>query len=464
MLKQHQRRLRLAGASALGATLLLAGLAGNTQARDIHSPSSIDEDILAVTDEELEGTTIELARFFGDCDDTVGDSTDLAAAVGECATITTLINKFNEENPYGITVERLGGAAWESYYDTLNTAFAGGNPPDVAIMHASSIPDYAGRSQLLPIGAVAETMEIDIADAVPTAEDAVAFDGAIYAVPFDLHAALAHLNVDLFTEAGLVNEDGTPRLPTSPEEFLADAQTMKDKTGSNYLAIPRVGDNLGWHLVHSLIMQQGSSVLSEDLTAANVDTPEARTAIDFVNSLFDGGFADGDQSYDAAQQSFLNGDAAMLFNGTWVVDQYDTDATFTYQAADFPTLFDQPAVWANLHTWTVPTQPDADPVKYRAAMEFLKFLYDNDAAWALGTGHISVRESVLNSEEYAAAPQRVTYTATGLTNAHTVPHIANWPAIESDLVAMVEDIWFNGASVDDALVAGQDQIQTDLDD
>ncbi|WP_166788820.1 extracellular solute-binding protein [Cryobacterium sp. TMT4-31] len=415
-----------------------------------------------VTDAQLKGATIEMARFFGDCSDDIGTSTDLSAAVGECATIQTLTNKFNAENEWGITVDRLGGAAWDSYYDTLNSAFAGGNPPDVAIMHGSSLVDYANRGLLLPIDDLVDVADIDLADAVPAAKTAISYDGTNYAVPFDVHAALAHLNVDLFTAAGLVNADGTPKLPTSTEEFLADAKTLEDKTGKKYFAVATSGDALGVHVFESLLDQQGSGVLNEDGTQANIDTPEAIESLGFMNEVFSAGYAEENKTYDAAQESFLKGDAAMLFNGTWVVDQYNGTAPFTYEATNFPTLYEEPGVWADSHTWTIPVQKDADPVKYRAALEFISFLYEHDADWALGTGHISARESVLNSDAYKAAPQRASYADTGLTVAHPVPHIASWPAVSKALIGSVESVWFQGEDVDKALKDGSSSIDSVL--
>ena len=440
--------------------LLLSGCSGGTTSSSDSGDTA--KAIADVTDEQLKGTNIEFSHFFGECSDDVGDNTDLEGVIGECPTLTTLANKFNAENEYGITVERLGGAAWDNYYDQLNTAIAGGTPPDVSVMHGANLVDYAKRSLLLPLDSVVDVTDTDLADALPVEQDAIRYDDQVYAVPFDVHAALAHVNVDLFTQAGLVDADGLPVMPTTTEEFLTAAKTMKDKTGKNFIAIPRVGDNLGWHLVHSLIMQQGSAVLSDDLKTANLDTPEAKKAIEFVNEIFEGGYADGDQTYDAAGQSFLNGDAAMLFNGTWVVDQYNADATFTYEAANFPTLFDKPAVWSNQHTWTIPVQQDADPVKYRAALEFINFLYDNDETWALGTGHISSRTSVVESAAYEEAPQRASYAATGLENAGLLPHISNWPAVEKICVQAVESIWFQDASIDDALREGDANIDSAL--
>ncbi|MGD2105811.1 MAG: hypothetical protein PVJ55_11945, partial [Anaerolineae bacterium] len=71
-----------------------------------------------------EGATLKLARFFGDCDDSTAGVTDVSKATTECEVIQILTNKFNAENGYGITIERLGGSEWGTYYDALNTTFA----------------------------------------------------------------------------------------------------------------------------------------------------------------------------------------------------------------------------------------------------------------------------------------------------------------------------------------------------
>ncbi|WP_375384037.1 extracellular solute-binding protein [uncultured Microbacterium sp.] len=437
------------------AALLLSACTGGTSTAD---SSNVADAINKVTDDQLNGTTIQFAHFFGNCADEVGDNTDLSKAVGECATITTLANKFNAENKFGIKVERLGGAAWDSFYDQLNASIAGGTPPDVTVMHGQSLPDYAERQLLLPLDDEVESVGIDLSDALPVEEKAITSDGKTYAVPFDYHTALAHVNVDLFKAAGLVDADGNPILPTSPEEFLSEAAQVKEKTGKNFIAIPTVGDNLGWHFINTLIMQQGGSVLNKDLTEANLDSPEAKTALEFKQSLLDGGFTDGNQNYDAANQSFTNGDAAILFNGTWVVDSLNSTATFNYQAHTFPNLYGTPNGWANQHTWAVPVQKNADPVKYRAALEFISYLYANDEAWALGTGHIAARTSVIDSAAYQEAPQRANYASSAADATTTLPRVQNWSAVESAAVQAVESIWFQGVPIDQALKDGNAKI------
>jgi multiple sugar transport system substrate-binding protein len=408
-----------------------------------------------------EAVTLSLARFFGDCDDTTAGVTDVSQATTECEVIQILTNKFNAENEKGITVERLGGSEWGTYYDALNTTFAGGEPPDVAVMHGSNMPDYTVRNLLLPVGDMYEEYGIDSADWTAPAQGAITFEDQFFGIPFDLHANLWHVNVDLFREAGLVDDEGNPILPTSRAEFEEQAALMKEATGADYMATDASEFPIGVRIMFTLVWQQGSDLVAADGAAASVDTPESAEALDFMTSMFEQGFANPEYDYAGSQQAFLNGEAAVLHNGTWAVDQYNREAEFEYRAMDFPTLYDVPATWANSHMWVVPRQPDEADAKYDAAMEFLAFLNEHSLDWSAGTGHLSTRISVLNSDALAAVPQRENYAATA-DIAKLVPAIVNWQAIEDILKEELEATWLTGKAPADALSSAQTRIDEQL--
>lgn len=400
-------------------------------------------------------TVLSLARFFGDCDDTTAGLTDVSQATSECEVIQILTNKFNAENEKGIVIERLGGAEWGSYYDALNTSFAGGDPPDIAVMHGSNLPDYADRGLLQPVEQYFGDYGIDSSDWTAPAQGAVTYDGEYYGVAFDLHANLFHVNVDLFREAGLVDSEGVPIMPSSPEEFFEQAEAIREATGAWYFATDASQFPIGVRLMFSLVWQQNSDLVSADGSSANVDTPEAREAVEFMVRMFDEGYANPDFNYTASQEAFLSGEAAILMNGTWAVDQYNREAEFEYRVMDFPTLYDRPAVWANSHMWVLPMQRN-DP-KYEAAMEFLTFLYDHVGDWAAGTGHLAPRKSVLAGEQLQQAPQRANYEETA-SIAQLVPAIQNWQAVEDILKEEIEATWLTDASIDEALAQADDRI------
>jgi ABC-type glycerol-3-phosphate transport system substrate-binding protein len=74
--------------------------------------------------------------------------------------IQILENAFNAEDN-GITIEKIGGQAWGDYYTQLSTAFAGGDVPNVAVMHQHRLPDFAGRDLLMPLDDVFEASRRD---------------------------------------------------------------------------------------------------------------------------------------------------------------------------------------------------------------------------------------------------------------------------------------------------------------
>jgi ABC-type glycerol-3-phosphate transport system substrate-binding protein len=58
------------------------------------------------------------------------------------------------------------------------------------------------------------------------------------------------------------------------------------------------------------------------------------------------------------------------------------------------------------------------------AVEFIKYLYDHVDAWALGTGHLAARASILDSDDYKKAPQRANYAETARSIARLAPRSA----------------------------------------
>lgn len=405
-------------------------------------------------------TEVSLARFFGACEDA---GTDTAASTGEACIIQSIINAASAEID-GVTVETLP-TDWGNYYDQIKAAYAGGTPPDIHVMHRHRVPEFAGFGALAAIGDDLASVGIDPSDWTENAREAVTWEGQVYGVPMDFHANLWHVNMELMEQAGLV-EDGRPILPSSPEQLLEHARQVKEATGQDYLAADFAQFPIGVRLVLALLWQQDANIF-EDGTAT-IDTPEARAAIGAITQLFDEGLSDPRLNYADSQQAFLNGEAAVLVNGTWVVDFYSAEAAKEetalddYYVATFPTLFDQPATWADSHMWVIPSPVKQDEETYRAALQVLAFINDHNIDWAR-TGHMSVRNSVLESEEYAALPHRSEYAETAAI-ARDTPPSENYGAIQDVLNRELQAIWLTDKPVDDALADAEAEVQDELDD
>lgn len=401
---------------------------------------------------------ITLGRFFGACEDA---GTDTTTSAGEACIIQSIINAADAELD-GISINTLP-TDWGNYYDQLKAAYAGGTPPDVHVMHRHRVPEFAGLGAIAEISGELEAAGIDASDWSPAAMDAVSFNGGVYGVPMDFHANLWHVNMDLMAAAGLV-KDGKPVLPTSPEELLAQAQQFKDATGQDYLAADFAQFPLGVRTVLALLWQQNANIFTEDGTAT-INTPEAKNAVTAITQLFDADLADPQLNYADSQQAFLNGEAGILVNGTWVVDFYTAEAAKeevgldNYYVADFPTLFETGATWADSHMWAIPASLEGD--ERVAALKVLAFINDHNIDWAR-TGHMSVRNSVIESAAYQALPHRDEYTGTAAI-ARDTPPSERYGAIQDVLNRELQAIWLTGKSVEDALSDAEIEVQDLLD-
>lgn len=407
-------------------------------------------------------TEVSLLRFFGDCQNEYGTVTDVDAANGECGIITALTNKFNAENTLGATVVTQT-ADWGAYYDQLTATYSTGNIPDVAVMHSSVMPNFSNRGLLAPLSDGFASAGIDTADFVPAALTNATTDDTLYALPYDLHALLFHVNVDLMSEAGFVNDDGTVRLPSSPEELLAMGEEFREATGKHYIAAEsQSSEGMMVRLWQSFMWQQGVDVLAADGSAASIDTPEGLRAAELIKAIYDQGLANTALDYSGAEQAFLNGEAGILINGTWVVDSYNAQAESgsaaltDYRVANVPAIFGEPAVWADSHMWVMPQDDSRSPEETEAALAFMKFLNDNNFQWSR-TGHLSVRQSVIDSPEFAALPHREDYAETA-ENATALPAVQNQRGIFNAMITDFNAMWLTGTEPADALAAMQDSV------
>lgn len=401
---------------------------------------------------------ITLGRFFGACEDA---GTDTTTSAGEACIIQSIINAADAELD-GISINTLP-TDWGNYYDQVKAAYAGGTPPDVHVMHRHRVPEFAGLGALAEISGELEGAGIDSSDWSPAALEAVSYNGGIYGVPMDFHANLWHVNMDLMETAGLVS-DGKPMLPTSPAELLAHAQQFKDATGQDYLAADFAQFPIGVRVVLALMWQQNANIFTDDGTAT-INTEAGKNAVTAITQLFDAGLANPQLNYADSQQAFLNGEAGILVNGTWVVDFYTGEAAKeevgldTYYVADFPTLFETGATWADSHMWAMPSSLEGED--RAAALKVLAFINDHNIDWAR-TGHMSVRTSVVESDAYQSLPHRDEYTGTAAI-ARDTPPSERYGAIQDVLNRELQAIWLTGKDVEAALADAEIEVQDLLD-
>ena len=405
-------------------------------------------------------TEISFLRFFGGCADEYANVTDLDKAVGECGVIQVLTNKFNAENKDGIKVNTQN-VDWNAYYDLLSTKLASNEAPDVAVMHRSTLPNFVARDLIEPIGEDLAKAGVDLNDFAKTAREAVTYESKTWGLPFDIHALLWHVNVDIMKEAGLVDASGAPVIPKNAQEVFEQAKIVKEKTGKRYMSMDARNDAMPVRVFNMLMWQQGADVFSAESGKPTINTPEGKKALDFIQKVYKDGLAVPTHGNGESSQSFLRGEAAVAVNGTWAVNNFSNQAASgkagfkTYAVADFPPIFGK-ATWSDSHMWVMPKK-NRTPEQKAAAITFLKYLNDNGISWAK-TGHLPVRTSVLQSEAFAKLPFRNSYAQTAQM-ARAVPMVQNQRPAQDAMRDSFGAALLTDKSTGDALAEAQSKVE-----
>jgi multiple sugar transport system substrate-binding protein len=334
---------------------------------------------------------------------------------GDGVRMKALIDDFNAQHPdIKITATTLEWGV--PYYTKVRTAAAVGQGPDVMTYHLSRVPIALDEGVLSPI------TDEDLAaaglgkdDFFPAAiEAASGEDGALYAIPFDVHAVVLYYNKALLEGTPYLDAEGNLTGITNLAEFEAALQAMKDKGVQAPLSFATGDDGATWRVFYTLFEQQGGTLIegTEVLPGDNAD--KAAKAIEIMTKWREAGYTPEQAEYEASVALFSGGDAAFHINGVWEVptfnDLHAGGSLADWGAVEVPTLLDQPATWADSHAFAIPNQPTKEmtPEKRKAVLEVVGWMEKNAIRWA-DAGHIPAYVPVVESAEYAAMQPNATY-------------------------------------------------------
>jgi len=236
------------------------------------------------------------------------------AGSGREGAVDAVVEEFQAEHS-NITVE-VNAIPFGEFASALQVAYAGDNPPDVALANGIEIQNLAFNGALMPVDDLFD--EEDLADFMPDLVDMVSLDGAMYGAPWEQAAVALYYNVDYFEAAGI-------EVPQTLEdawtwaEYKENVETVmaqqEAEQGEKVWALtsfqsPITGAFFTWTIVRSN-SEPGSPLwesVSPDFTTLSgyIDTPEAMEGYEFFQSLYTDELAPKDTIPDA----FGNGKAA----------------------------------------------------------------------------------------------------------------------------------------------------------
>jgi multiple sugar transport system substrate-binding protein len=352
-------------------------------------------------------THIYLQRFFGECGAEYGGSTNIAKAEGECGIITTMVDRFNAENP-DLHVD-VNVVAWPGY-PQLTAQVAARDPPDLVTMHEGVISDYALKGLLEPVDGYLRMAGISTSDFTDAARVGVTIGGHQYGLPWDTHGGLFHVNTALFAKAGLMR-GGKPVLPNSWDELFQQARQFEARTGKPYLIQSNVGDTAyAARNLYTYMMAEGA-VLFPDAHHIRLNTPLGVKVATYFRRINEERLGTQNMDTPAAIAAFINGEGGIYPTGTWMIGSFEQEATTpgrplynSYAVFPYPHLAGQWVEYVSGHTWVVPTRKRT-PAQRAAIARFFKFMAAHNYDWAR-TGHIPAFKAVLNDPRFKALPHR----------------------------------------------------------
>ncbi len=211
------------------------------------------------------------------------------------------------------------------YRAQMITRFGAGDPPDVFYVNAEYARDWADEGFLLPLDDYIAAQGLDTDPFIgPYLDIFKGSDGKTYGLPKDGNTIAMAYNTDLVSTA-----------PTTLEELVATAQSLK---GTGSLKAP-LCLNPGLDRGLAFLYAQGGELLTADGTASAIQTPESVAAVQWYMDLFKDGLAmtASDMGDGWCGEALGKGDAAIVFEGGWLLGAMAATPDIKWAFAEMPT-------------------------------------------------------------------------------------------------------------------------------
>lgn len=228
-----------------------------------------------------------------------------ASSDAENVRLQEIIDGWNADNPDTQVVLNL-----VPDYDTkLQTALAGGSPPDIFYIDSFKLPDLVAAGAVAPIGDQLTNPD----DFYPSMREAFTIDGTFYCPPKDFSTLALEYNKDLFDAAGVAY----PTADWTWDDLRAAAEQLTNADAGVYGMVL----SPDFARLIALIYANGGTVTDEGFTAMTLDSDAVKQATEFYVNLVTDGFAAQPADLDSgwAGEAFGKGKAAMAMEGNWIV-------------------------------------------------------------------------------------------------------------------------------------------------
>lgn len=383
-----------------------------------------------------------------------------------------LVNKFNEENEYGITVNAQYQGEYDDTINKLKSAQIGNMGADLVQIYDIGTRFMIDSGWIVPMQELIDKAGYGVSQIEPNIAAYYSIDNQLYSMPFNSSTPILYYNKDMFAAAGVEN------VPASFNEIaeVADALTTEGGAGEAIsLGI------YGWFF-EQLLCKQGLAYVDNgngrEGAATKVVFDENGGALNILNAwkeLYDAGYAPNvGRGGDSGLADFSAGKSAMTLGSTASLKQIleDVNGKFEVGTAYFPSVSSEDQGGVSIGGASLWALNNEDEAKQDATWKFVEFLVspESQAYWNAQTGYFPIttaaHEEPVFQENIAQYPQ----FQTAIDQLHdSAPEYAGalmsvFPEARQIVETNIENMLNGVSSPEDAVAAMAEQINTSIED
>lgn len=356
---------------------------------------------------------------------TVWDYTDNSA-------LAQAVSDYKKTNPnVTIKVEQHGKPSADELKSVVDQKIA----PDIVNMdqvYNTSLGIEGYFVDLNQYGAKKETSKF-----IRSATDSLSHDGKLYGFPFDANTICFYYNKTMLKQSGA-------KVPSNYNELIDAAKKVKTKYGSNANAytLPVLNaENPNWSAFNYFfyLWRMGGEILTSDFKKAAFNQEAGVEALEKMVELEKQGLL----PLEYKESEFLNGQVAMIDNGSWQVNTlFGKDKKADFGAALLPQLKKGVKQYSGLGV-TGMAIPKSSQYK-REAYEFMRFYCtgkDYQLSYCKANNLIPTLKSAQKDSYYQSDVWKVLIKQSELSKYR--PGVKNWDKIEL-IIAEAVSMAMNG--------------------
>lgn len=379
--------------------------------------------------------------------------------------IDTLVQKFNDENEYGITVEAEYQGSYDDALNKLKSAQIGNMGADLVQVYEIGTRFMIESGWIVPMQSMVNADEYDTSVLESNLAAYYTINDMLYSMPFNSSTPLMYYNKDMFDAAGITE------IPDSLESIAQIGDKLLDSGAQEVMSL----GIYGWFF-EQFIGKQGLEYANngngrtEAATAVAFD--ENGAAANILNewkNLYDLGYAPNvGKGGDAGLADFSAGKSAITLGSTASLKQIlqDVDGKFEVGTAYFPKVKSTDEGGVSIGGASLWALDNNDPKKLRATWEFVKFLIspESQAFWNAETGYFTVNVDAHDEDVFKENIEKYPQFETAIDQLHdSAPQYAGaLLSVFSEARAIVEseiESMLNGnETVDEAVDSMASQI------